>query len=182
MRRHETSALSLPAGKSDRLIPDGTVPGLALRSRHSGNRTWIFQYRIGNKQHRMTLGSATVISVARRRANLAQRNEDAETVKARLPLFLARPQDRVRDGHLRPRPYDEPHLLLHGRRLHAKHLAAVNRRAVPALVGYEGGTTCRYNRALYRAEKAAALARWAEYRARGCRMSHAKRRTSKPIT
>jgi integrase len=154
MRRREISTLSLPTGKSDHLIPDGTVPGLALRLRQSGNRTWTFQYRIGNKQRRMTLGSAAVISVheARRRATQlyanaklgidpAKRREDArleaaETVKAKLPLFLARQRDRVRDGHLRQRSYVEieRHLLVHARRLHTKPLVAVGRRDVAGLL------------------------------------------------
>jgi integrase len=154
MRRHEISALSLPAGKSDHLIPDGTVPGLALRLRKSGNRTWIFQYRVGNKQRRMTLGSATVISVqeARHRATQlyanaklgldpAQRKQEGklqalETVKAKLPLFLARQRDRVRDGHLRQSSYVEieRHLLVHAKRLHSKPLAGVSRRDVAALL------------------------------------------------
>jgi hypothetical protein len=121
MRRDEISALALPEGQSDHLIPDGTVPGLALRLRATGGRSWIFSYRIGNKQRRLTLGPATMLSVpqARRLAtelyanaklgiDPAQRKEEAkaqaaETVKARLPLFLARQQERVREGSLRQR-------------------------------------------------------------------------------
>src|SRR5271165_4641256 len=113
MRRHEISALALPPGKRDHWVPDGTVPGLALRLREGGGRTWVFSYRIGHKKRRLTLGSATVLSVqeARRRATQlyanaklgidpAQRKEEAkaqagETVKAKLPLFLARQQERV---------------------------------------------------------------------------------------
>jgi hypothetical protein len=152
MRRHEVSALTLPAGKKDHLVPDGNVPGLALRLREGGGRTWVFQYRIGNKQRRMTLGSAAVLSVqeARRRATQlyanaklgidpAQRKEEAkalasETVKAKLPLFLARQQERVRDGHLRQSSYVEieRHLLAHAKRLHAKRLVDVTRRDVAA--------------------------------------------------
>jgi integrase len=154
MRRHEVSALTLPVGKKDHLVPDGTVPGLALRLREGGGRTWVFQYRIGDKQRRMTLGSAAVLSVqeARRRATQlyanaklgmdpAQHKEEAkalagETVKAKLPLFLARQQERVRDGYLRQSSYVEiaRHLLVHGKRLHPKPLADVTRRDVAALL------------------------------------------------
>jgi hypothetical protein len=135
MRRQKISALELPAGKKDHIVPDGTVPGLALRLRVGGSRSWVFSYRIGNKQRRMALGAATVLSVqeARRRAatlyanvklgiDPAQRKEDAklqaaETVKAKLPLYLARQQDRVREGHLRQSSYIEieRHLLVHRR-------------------------------------------------------------------
>ena len=42
-------------------MPDGIVPGLALRLREGGSRTWVFSYRVGIKQRRVTLGSASVI-------------------------------------------------------------------------------------------------------------------------
>jgi hypothetical protein len=154
MRRQEISALELPAGKKDHMVPDGSVPGLALRLRESGSRTWVFSYRVGIKQRRITLGSASVISVreARRRATQlyasaklgidpAQQKEKArtdavETIKAKLPLYLARQQDRVRDGHLRQSSYIEieRHLLLRAKRLHAKPLADVTRRDVATVL------------------------------------------------
>lgn len=125
MRRDEIPALNLPPGKSDHLIADDTVPGLALRLRAGGGRTWIFSFRIGRRQRRMTLGSATVLSVqeARRRATQLYANvklgidpaqqkeqakvEAADTVKAKLPLYLARQQQRVRNGKLRQSSYIE---------------------------------------------------------------------------
>ena len=154
MRRDEVAALALPEGKSDHLIPDDRVPGLALRLRDGGSRTWIFSYRIGRRQRRMTLGPITALSVqeARRLATTlfakvklgvdpAQDKEDAklqaaETVKAKLPLFLARQQDRVRDGKLRQRSYIEieRHLLVHVKRLHAKALGEITRRDVASLL------------------------------------------------
>jgi integrase len=152
VRRDEIAALALPEGKRDHLVPDGKVPGLACRLREGGSRSWVFSFRIGHKQRRMTLGSTAVLSVqeARRRATQlyanvklgidpAQRKEDAkaqagETVKAKLPLFLARQQERVRDGHLRQSSLIEieRHLLIHAKRLHAKPLAGVTRRDVAA--------------------------------------------------
>jgi integrase len=152
VRCDEVAALALPEGKRDHLIPDGRVPGLAVRLREGGSRNWVFSFRIGNKQRRMTLGSAAVLPVqeARRRATQlyaeskigidpAQRKEDAkaqadETVKAKLPLFLARQQKRVRDGHLRQSSFIEieRHLLVHAKRLHAKPLVGVTRRDVAA--------------------------------------------------
>jgi hypothetical protein len=154
MRRQEISGLQLPAGKKDHLVPDGTVPGLALRLREGGSRTWVFSYRIGHKQRRMALGSASVLSVqeARRCATTlyantklgidpTQRKEEAklqaaETVKAKLPLYFAHQQDRVRDGHLRQSSYVEieRHLLVHAKRLHAKPLTKVTRRDVAAML------------------------------------------------
>ena len=96
-------------------MPDGIVPGLALRLRESGSRTWVFSYRVGIKQRRITLGSASVISVQEARRSATQlyanaklgidparqkekaRTDAVETVKAKLPLYLARQQDRVRE-------------------------------------------------------------------------------------
>jgi integrase len=154
MRRQEIANLSLPPGKSEHFIPDGTVPGLALRLRASGGRTWVFGYRLGAKQRRLTVGSAAAVSVqeARRLAtqlyakvklgiDVAQGKEDAklqaaETVKAKLPLFLARQQERMRDGSLRQRSYIEieRHLLVHAKRLHSKALGEVTRRDVASLL------------------------------------------------
>lgn len=150
MRRdREASAAALPPGKTDHLIPDGGVPGLALRLRASGSRTWIFSYRLGTKQRRIALGSATVLGVqeARRRAtqlyaNVKLGNDPAlkkaetkarvaETVGALLPSFLARQKDR-----LRPRALIEVerHLLIHAKRLHHLPVADLTRRDVATLL------------------------------------------------
>jgi integrase len=173
MRRHEISAVTLPAGKKDHLVPDGMVPGLALRLREGGGRSWTFQYRIGVKQRRLTLGSATVLSVqeVRRRATQLYANaklgidpalqkevakaQAGETVKAKLALYLARQQERVREGHFRQSSYIEieRHLLLHAKRLHAKPLAHITRRDVAATLSaltekVSGATTNRVQSSL----------------------------------
>ena len=54
----KVEAIQLPKGKSDYIEFDDDIPGLGLRIREGGSRTWIFQYRIGSKQRRMVLGSA----------------------------------------------------------------------------------------------------------------------------
>jgi integrase len=153
MRRQKISILELPAGKKDHMVPDSIVPGLALRLREGGSRTWVFSYRVGIKQRRITLGSASVISVqeARRRATQlyasaklgidpAQQKEKARadalaTVKAKLPFYLARQQDRVREGHLQQASYTEiERHLVHAKRLHAKPLAEVTLRDVATVL------------------------------------------------
>jgi integrase len=63
------ATLALPPGKTDAVIFDDDVPGLAIRLRASGARSWIFQYRVGAKQYRQSLGSAKVIPAAVARAN-----------------------------------------------------------------------------------------------------------------
>jgi Arm DNA-binding domain len=79
----EVAVLTLPPGKSDVLYFDDDVPGLALRVRSGGKRSWVFQYRVGTKQRRLSLGAASALSLAevRRRAALLH----AETKLGRDP-------------------------------------------------------------------------------------------------
>jgi integrase len=51
--------LKLPAGKTDHLFWDDEIPGFGLRVRAGGSRSWVFQYALGDKQRRVSLGSAT---------------------------------------------------------------------------------------------------------------------------
>ena len=65
--------LALPPGKNELLVFDEGLPGFGLRVRGGGKRTWIVQYRIGQKQRRVTLGNVETIDAdnARRRAKKA---------------------------------------------------------------------------------------------------------------
>src|SRR5262249_55613886 len=114
------ASLILPPGKDDHLVFDTEVPGLALRLRAGGSRSFTFQYRIGRKQRRMQLGATTAISLhavrkiagqlhakiklgedpAGARADAHARAD--ETFAAVLPRHLARQRER-----LRPRAYVE---------------------------------------------------------------------------
>lgn len=69
LTQKEVDTLKLPAGKTDKIFFDDTVPGFGLRIRAGGSRTWIFQYtpRGGGKEQRMPLGSAKLISLERAR-------------------------------------------------------------------------------------------------------------------
>lgn len=49
--------IALPAGKSEAIVWDDDLPGFGLRLRAGGKRTWIVQYRLGEKQRRLTLGT-----------------------------------------------------------------------------------------------------------------------------
>jgi len=57
-------ALQLPEGKSDHLVWDDEIPGLGLRLRADGSRVFVFQYALGAKQRRLSLGAATAESFA----------------------------------------------------------------------------------------------------------------------
>src|SRR5690349_6460315 len=68
--------LKLHDCKSERLEFDKELPGVGIRLRGGGKRTWIVQYRLGTKQRRLTLGSLAAIDAmeARRRAKSALAN------------------------------------------------------------------------------------------------------------
>jgi integrase len=141
------AALKLPPGKSDALYFDDSVPGLAVRVRAGGKRTWVFQYRIGSKQRRLAIGAAAAFTPheARKRAALLHaevrlgrdpvgdksvaRARASETFGAVLPLFLSRQRER-----LRPRAFAEVerHLQVHAKRLRDLPLANIARRDVAA--------------------------------------------------
>jgi integrase len=145
----QVAALRLPPGKSDVLYFDNAVPGLALRLRASGNKSWVFQYRVGNKQRRLVIAAAAALTPHEARKLAARlhaavklgddpvgdkskaRARAGETFGAVLPLFLARQKER-----LRPRAFVEVerHLKIHAKRLHSTPLADVARRDVAAVL------------------------------------------------
>lgn len=57
------ASLELPPGKTDHLVFDDSCPGLGLRIRQSGTRTWVFQYQIGARTPRITLGRAEALTL-----------------------------------------------------------------------------------------------------------------------
>jgi hypothetical protein len=56
------SKVVVPHGKSEHIEFDDDVPGFGLRVRAGGSATWIFQYRQGSKQRRLSLGQVSAIS------------------------------------------------------------------------------------------------------------------------
>jgi hypothetical protein len=66
------SRVTVPRGKSEIIVFDDDVPGWGLRVRAGGSATWIFQYRQGSKQRRLTLGSATAISAQNAREHTSE--------------------------------------------------------------------------------------------------------------
>src|SRR5271157_1201825 len=55
------AALTLPPGKKDHIAFDDRIPGFGIRLRQSGGRTWVFQYSLGIKQRRLTLGGVSAM-------------------------------------------------------------------------------------------------------------------------
>jgi integrase len=145
----DVTNLALPPGKTDALFFDDAVPGLALRVRAAGGRTWVFQYRVGGRQRRMNLGAAAATSVheVRKRASILYAEvklgrdpaRDKSQAQARanesfgaiLPLFLTRQRER-----LRPRALAEVerHLTIHAKRLHQSAVADIARRDIAGVL------------------------------------------------
>jgi integrase len=57
-------SFKLPAGKSDHIEFDDTMPGFGLRVRGSERKYYIAQYRVGKKSGRTTLGNASKVTLA----------------------------------------------------------------------------------------------------------------------
>jgi integrase len=139
------AALELPAGKDDFIAFDSIQPGLGLRIRSTGSRTWIFQYQVGPRQRRLTLGLAGALAPEKARALAAglaakvrlggdpaaekalARAKAGETFKACLDLYL-----KTRRGTVRASTYGEieRHLVRNLAPLHNIPVTAVDRRAV----------------------------------------------------
>lgn len=141
------SSLELPAGKTDYLVFDDDNPGLGLRLRAGGSRVWVFQYALGEKQRRVTLGSATAITLGKAREAASEmhakvrlgqdpasektegRKRAAETFEAVGERFLVRQREK-----LRPRSYAqvERHMHMHTKQLHGLPMATIDRRTIAA--------------------------------------------------
>jgi integrase len=57
-------ALALAKGEAERIVFDDEIPGLGVRMRAGGSCNWVFQYKIGTKHRRMSIGAVSAISVA----------------------------------------------------------------------------------------------------------------------
>jgi integrase len=143
------AALEPPAGKSDHVEWDDSFPGFGLRMRQGGSRMWIFQYALGKKQRRMTLGSASAMTLAKARDIASELHarvrlgQDPAGQKAESQLraaetfeAIARRYLGVRKGEMRPGAYDEVerHLVKHAKPFHRYHLDGVDQRAIAARI------------------------------------------------
>jgi integrase len=141
--------LALPSGKTDAIFFDDDVPGLGLRLRGGGKRSWVFQYGIGAKQRRMTLGIAPALSLAAARKTATELHakvrlgEDpaaskrdgqrraADTVEATLRLYLPEKRQTLALNTCRSL---ERHLLRYAKPLHGLGVALVSRRDIGSLL------------------------------------------------
>ena len=151
----------LSPGKTDQLFWDDDIPGLGLRVRAGGSRSWVFQYALGHKQRRMSLGAATPESFKsvkdkdgsiklgirdqaaqlHAKVKLGQdpasdktenRKRASDTFEALAKKYLA-----AKKGSTRPGTYKETerHILKHAKPLNGLQAAKITRRDIASLLG-----------------------------------------------
>jgi integrase len=154
-------AIQLPEGKTDHLVWDDDIPGLGLRLRAGGSRNWVFQYALGDKQRRLSLGAATPESFStvkdkegklklgvrdhaahlHAKVKLGQdpagdkteaRKRASDTFEAIAKKFLAAKKESTR-----PSTYSETerHILKHAKTLNGLQVAKIARRDIATLLG-----------------------------------------------
>jgi integrase len=141
--------LAPPPGKTDAIFFDDDIHGLGLRAHSGGKRTWIFQYKIGSKQRRVTFGTTKTLTLAAARKTAAdlhakvQLGEDpaaakregqrraADTFEAVLRLYLPGKRQTLATGSY---VATERHLLTYAKPLHGLGVALVSRRDVGNLL------------------------------------------------
>jgi integrase len=152
--------LQLPDGKSDHLFWDDEIPGLGLRLRAGGSRNWVFQYALGDKQRRLSLGAATQESFAKHkdkdgtiklgiREQAAQLHakvklgqdpagEKTESRKRASDTFevIAKKYLTSKKQGMRPGSYAEVerHIVTHAKPLNGMQVAKIVRRDVAAVL------------------------------------------------
>jgi hypothetical protein len=135
----------VPPGKTEAIYFDDTIPGFGLRLRDQGSRTFVFQYKLGTKQRRMALGSATALNLTAVRKTAEQLHarvrlgqdpaSDKVEAKRQVAETFASVLDRYLDYKrklLRPRSMleVERHLTSHAKPLHQLNLAKIERRDI----------------------------------------------------
>jgi integrase len=125
------------------------VVGFGLRIRASGARTWVFQYKYGDKHNRMRLGTLPGLTLERARAKArgyreqvddggnpaAARNEMRQRANETFGKEAARFLERQK-ARLKPRSYVEVerHLDKRAKPLHGLFLAGIDRRRIAMLL------------------------------------------------
>jgi integrase len=135
-------------GKKDRIFFDDLIPGFGLRIREGGSKTFVFQYQLGTKQRRMSLGVATETNVNRIRKIAEELHarvklgEDPQTTKAEAKATAAHIFKTVAEEYLehrgpnwRPRTYRNAtsHLMVYAKALHQLQLGKIVRADIAAM-------------------------------------------------
>src|SRR5262245_42506767 len=97
MKLTETAvaAITLDPRQDEAITFDEDIPGFGLRLRAGGSRTFVFQYKIGGKHRRMTLGKHPALKTAEARKTAANRDSpDESQTGINVRVFPALLQDR----------------------------------------------------------------------------------------
>jgi integrase len=145
LTKANVAKLTLPRRKSEFLVFDADLPGFGVRLREGGSKTWIFQYKLGNKHRRITLGRISALEPAAAReqasklhaqvrlgqdpagAKAESRAHANETFGACVRLFLAWQRGRVKSFR-----DVERHLVRNLAALHNLPLAKIDQRTIAA--------------------------------------------------
>ena len=151
LTKASVARLKLAPGRAEKLVFDDDVPGFALRLREGGSASWMLQYRVGERQRRMSFGRYPAMSVEAARAQAVQLyakvklGEDPQRTKVEKrvsaavePLTVGRLVEAYIARHAarrqRPRSLQETvrRLRVHWKPLHAKEAALLTRAEVAA--------------------------------------------------
>jgi integrase len=150
LTKQSLAGLELPAGKTDAIFFDDTLPGFGVRLRKGGRSVFVVQYRVAGRTRRESLGDIRKIELeaarkaARRRfaevtlggdplADKAEaRQRDKLTLKVLAERYLAYKMPK-----LRPNTYnaEKRYLTTHWSPLHGMPLHSIRRRDVAARLG-----------------------------------------------
>ena len=145
----EIRKLDLKGNATEAIVFDDDVPGFGVRLRAGGSKTFVFQYKTGAKQRRLTLGPVTALDLAKARdaakdlyaqvrlggdpaGEKAQaRLKAGETFAATAALYL-----RHQQAKMRPRSFAQVqrHLNLYARPLHRLGLEKITKRDIAACI------------------------------------------------
>ncbi|MDX7950497.1 integrase arm-type DNA-binding domain-containing protein [Lichenihabitans sp. Uapishka_5] len=151
LTKASVAKLSFPVGKAEHVVYDDDLAGFGLRMHPGGRRTWFVQYRLGQKQRRLRLGTLEQIDAdkarAHARAALAKvslgvdpaletaeaRSQAVVTLKRTAEDYLARhAAKRLKPGSLAE---IERHLRKHWKPLGERPLFSINRAHVSHQLG-----------------------------------------------
>jgi integrase len=138
----------LPRGKNETIFFDEDMPGFGLRLREGGSRTWVYQYWLGDRSRRVTLGKWPKLSAKQARelvdhlaAKVALGQDPAEAKfedRARKTSFgdIAGLYLAAQATRLRPRSLVEVerHLNVHAKPLHGQPVDKLRREEVADLL------------------------------------------------
>jgi integrase len=152
----EVRKLGLKDDSAEAIVFDDDVPGFGVRIRAGGSKVFVFQYKTGPRQRRVTLGPVTAFDLAKARdaardlyakvrlgGDPAGEKADArlkasETFTATAAVYLRHQRTR-----LRPRSFAQVqrHLNLYARPLHQMQLEKITKRDIAACIAAVRGNS-----------------------------------------